>query len=167
MHQKGIINKLYNEFKKDIDTLQVYDTPLTSHHSVTAVEEGEESLNDDDQKKYQCGVGTLIYLTKFSRPDLSNAVRELSKNMGRANKSSMKQLKRAVKFTCDSIDTGLEMKPLKKELTWTLQCYSDSYWGGDKINRRSVTGWVILLNGCLISWGSKQQGFVTLSSSEA
>ena len=45
--------------------------------------------------------------------------------------------------------------------------YSDSDWAGDKDNRRSVTGYMLFLNGVLIAWKSKLQRTVALSSSEA
>ena len=45
--------------------------------------------------------------------------------------------------------------------------YSDSDWAGDKDTRKSVTGFLIFLNGVLIVWRSKSQKAVALSSSEA
>lgn len=48
-----------------------------------------------------------------------------------------------------------------------LVAYSDSNWAGDSIDRRSTCGFNIFLNGCLISWSSKKQSIVALSSSEA
>ena len=44
---------------------------------------------------------------------------------------------------------------------------SDSNYAGDKDTRRSVTGYAIYLNGCLIAWKSKSQRSLTLSSLEA
>ena len=81
----------------------------------------------------------MIYLTKFSRPDLSNSVRELRKNMTRERKNKFNQLLRAIKFTKDMEEIGLLLKPATKtKLTWYLECFSDSYWGGDKDNRKSI-----------------------------
>ena len=54
-----------------------------------------------------------------------------------------------------------------KEYLWVLRAYSDSDWTGDPDDRRSITGFCIFLNGCLISWKSRGQKTVTLSSSEA
>ena len=50
---------------------------------------------------------------------------------------------------------------------WKLNTYVDSDWAGDKNDRRIVTGWCIFVNKSLISWGSRSQKNVTLSSSEA
>ena len=41
----------------------------------------EDKVNAEDHETYRSGVGTLLYLTKHSRPDISNPVRELSKTM--------------------------------------------------------------------------------------
>jgi hypothetical protein len=45
--------------------------------------------------------------------------------------------------------------------------YSDSDWGGDPETRGSVTSIAVFINGCLISWISKAQKAISLSSSEA
>ena len=50
---------------------------------------------------------------------------------------------------------------------WNLVLYSDSDWAGDKNDRRSVTSFLVFLNGVLIDWRSKSQKATSLSSSEA
>ena len=50
---------------------------------------------------------------------------------------------------------------------WTLKAFSDSDWDGANDDRRSITGYCIYLNGCLISWKSRGQKHVTLSLTEA
>ena len=44
--------------------------------------------------------------------------------------------------------------------------YSDSDWAGDHDDRHSTTGNVFLLNGGIVSWLSKKQAVVALSTSE-
>ena len=44
----------------------------------------------------------LLYLVKFSRPDTSNAVRELSKVMDGATPARMKNVLRTIKFIMDT-----------------------------------------------------------------
>ena len=55
----------------------------------------------------------------------------------------------------------------KEGSQWTLKAFSDSDWAAVKDDRRSITGYCIYLNGCLISWKSRGQKHVTLSSTEA
>ena len=68
MTQQYIINKLIQEYQDDIKNLPCKDIPLASHESIVTVKEEENLLNEADQKRYQCGFVTMIYLTKFSRP---------------------------------------------------------------------------------------------------
>ena len=48
-------------------------------------EEGNQ-INEKQQQEYQSGVGTLLYLTNHSRPNIANAVHESSKSMDGASK---------------------------------------------------------------------------------
>ena len=52
------------------------------------------------------GVGTLLYLTKHSRPDITNAVRKLSKSMDGVSKLKLRELRRVAKFVLDTQDLG-------------------------------------------------------------
>jgi hypothetical protein len=118
---------------------------------------------------YRSGVGMLLYLVKHSRPDIANAVRELSKCMTGANAAAYKELLGVIKFVLDTRDYyGLKLAPKWRDaMLWELMIYSDSDWTGDKDNRRLVTGFVIFLVGVPIMWRSKAQGSVALSSTEA
>ena len=49
----------------------------------------------------------------------------------------------------------------------TIQAYCDADWGNDTDERKSTTGYVIMINGCLVIWNSKKQSTVALSSAEA
>ena len=60
--------------------------------------EGEKLISDTEQKRYRSGVGMLLYLVKYSRPDISNAVRELSKVNDGATKGHYKNLLRVIKY---------------------------------------------------------------------
>ena len=48
-----------------------------------------------------------------------------------------------------------------------ILAYSDSDWGGNHDDRRSTTGYIIKIAGSVISWSSKRQSAVALSSCEA
>lgn len=109
----------------------------------------------------------LLFLIKHSRPDLCNAVRELSKCLDGASDGAYKEMLRVIKYVMDTRSKGLRMEPTMGELEWKLLVYSDSDWANDKETRRSVGGYMIFLNGVLISWRSKMQRVVSLSSAEA
>ena len=56
-------------------------------------------------------VGMLLYLVKYSIPDVANAVRELSKSMDGSTLAGMKELKRVVKYAIDTEEYGLKSMP--------------------------------------------------------
>jgi hypothetical protein len=48
-----------------------------------------------------------------------------------------------------------------------IEAYSDADWGGDHNDRKSTTGFIILINGSVVGWTSKKQATVALSTAEA
>jgi hypothetical protein len=111
----------------------------------------------------------LLYLVKHSRPDIANAVRELTKSLDCAAPAAFKEMLRVIKHILDTKTLGLRIQPDWRgdKLQWYIVMFSDSDWAGDKENRRFVTGFVLFLCGVPIIWRSKQQKSVALSSSEA
>jgi hypothetical protein len=82
--QPHLINKLIDKFGNEISSKRVYETPGILRFKVTCPDEDCNSISESLQKNYRSGFGMLLYLIKYSRPELSNAVRELSKCMDRA-----------------------------------------------------------------------------------
>ena len=109
----------------------------------------------------------MLFLVKHSRPDISNAVRELSKSNSKANYAHYKQMLQAVNYVLKSRNRILKFMPTSEKDKWEFQCMCDSDYAGDKDNRLSVTDYCIYINGCLISWKSRAQKCQTLSPPEA
>ena len=80
----------------------------------------------------------LLYLVKHTRPDLTNATRELTKVMDGATQAAMKELLRVLKFAIDTKEYGLKVKPsslVKTDGLWTIELFSDSDYAGDSETR--------------------------------
>ena len=104
---------------------------------------------------------------KHTRPDLANAVRELSKVMDGANESHMKALLRVIKFVEVTRGYKLVFELDESGEAWKMVAYSDSDYAGDSDDRKSISGYIIYLFGCCVAWRSKGQKSVSLSSTEA
>jgi hypothetical protein len=90
---------------------------------------------------------------------------QLAKVMDGANQAQEKELKRMIGYTIQTKEKSLKIEA--KTNTWDIVAYSDSDFAGDKDDRKSITGYVIFVSGSAISWKSKSQPCVTLSSTEA
>jgi hypothetical protein len=87
----------------------------------------------------------LLYLTKYSRPDLCNDVRELAMCMDKATKGTYLEMLRVIKFVIDTKNFCLRIKPEFKGKIWSLRVFCDSDWAGNSETRISVTGFILYL----------------------
>jgi hypothetical protein len=164
-HQTKKIKSNSEELLKDF---QRYKTPGTPNFGIVHPKKDDPKVSPEDQSIYRSVVGSLLYLTKHSRPDIANAVRELLKCMDGATPSVFKEMKRLAKFVMDTDDYGLKVLPtISRAKKWKMTVYTDSDWAGDKDNRHSVSGYAIFLSDTVILWKSKLQKPLALSSSEA
>ena len=98
LSQPDLIKKMLKKFGDKTRNMKEYETPAPSGTHIIRCRDDEAKLSEEEQAEFRSGVGSLLYLLKHSRPDLSNSVRELSKLMDGANKAHQKALFRAIKF---------------------------------------------------------------------
>ena len=168
--QPDIIKKLEKKFGEKVKKGLNYKTGGTPGKGVLRPQTDEEKVDKETHNEYRSGVGLILYLVRKSRPELSNAVRELSKVVDGPTKEAVSEMYRVIKFILDTKNLGLKLEPeIPKdwEFEWTLEMFSDSDWAGDKDNRKSVSGYILFLLGVPITWKSRQQKTVSLSSSKA
>ena len=165
--QPHLIQDLESKFWEMVKHLTSYRTPGTPGAGITKPTEEQLRLEPDAQEMYRSGVGMLLFLVKHTRPEISNAVRELSKVVSGASKYAMKEFMRTTKYVLDTKEFGLKLDVNSTDEKWEMVVYTDSDYAGDKETRRSVTGFIIYLRGVPVSWKSRGQKCVTLSSTEA
>ncbi|XP_055527164.1 uncharacterized protein LOC129719780 [Wyeomyia smithii] len=109
-------------------------------------------------------VGGLQFVAQCTRPDISHAVSIVSSfcsNPGFAHWTAAKRILRYLK------GTKHEKLTYRRNEDTDFYGYSDADWGNDPDTRRSVSGYVFLQNGGAVSWNSKRQSTVALSTTEA
>jgi hypothetical protein len=116
-----------------------------------------------DPAAYRRLVGRLIYLT-ITRPDITYSVHVLSRFMHEPRVHHMVAALRVVRYLKSCPGQGLL---LHTGNDLSLRAFCDSDWAGCPITRRSTTGYCVFLGKSLISWRTKRQKTVSLSSAEA
>ena len=110
-----------------------FSTPDTPHKGILPNTQKYTKISYDIQKRYRSGVGFLIYLAKHSRPELFDAVRELSKCMDEASMITNKALLHTIKYAIDTKDYCCQMRPDGNiNEPRELSGYSDADHAGDK-----------------------------------
>lgn len=114
---------------------------------------------------YQRAIGSINWASVCTGP-LAHTVSVLSQYMILSNPGprhiiAMKRVFRYIKWT---IDLGLMYH--RAQISGPLYDYSDTDWAGDIDTRRSTSGYLFIYGGGAISWGSKWQRTVALSSTE-
>ena len=118
-----------------------------------------------DVRKYREAVGSLIYLTVCTRPDLSFIVSKLSQYFSEPTEEQWVTVKHVLRYLKGTVDKELCYKKCE---ALGIQAYSDADWAADN-DRRSTTGYCVSLSkdGTLVSWKTKKQPTVALSTCEA
>ena len=159
---------MQEQFGDKIDSKSTFGTPGTPSFRILRSLELVEYVDKAKQSKKGNGVGMLLYLVKHTRPDITNCTQELLKVRGKAMTSADKEMMRIIKFVLDTQDYGLRFEPdAVIDNKWTLTIYTDSDYAGDKETQISLTGYILFFMGVPLTWKSKSQRRVTLSSSEA
>jgi hypothetical protein len=144
-----------------------FNTPAAPGNILYKPKEGDVLVSPEEQNLYRSGTGKLLYLVKMSRPDIANCVRELSKHMGKTTSDHLKALDRVLGYVMKTQDYGIKLHASQSTKEIDVVAYADATYATDQDNRKSVTGYLIYVNGSLIMWKSKMQESVTLSSTEA
>ena len=123
-----------------------------------------EDSESTDREQFQSAVGSLLYLSTMTRPDITYAVSNVAKFCANPAKEHWTAVKRIMRYLVGTMYLGLLYK--KNELKSCVE-FSDVDWAGDLDDRKSTSGYIFQLSGAAISWRSKKQACVALSTAEA
>ena len=160
VNQKKHISKAVRAFS--LSEAKPVQTPLDCN---TLNLQGSTEMTD--KKLYQKLIGILNYISQCTRPDVAFCVGYLARRVTHATIGDLKQAKRVLTYLRDTSTWGLEY-PIQDidPQGVKLEMYVDaSFANGDE--RKSICGYVIRLESSILSYKSKQQPFVTLSSTES
>jgi hypothetical protein len=142
-------------------------TPLDVNQKLTsdmAAEMSQEEKEIMERTPYREAVGSLMYLMVSTRPDLAAAVQIVSRFATNPAPAHWKAVQRVLQYLQYTKDHGIKFQ---KQGNTEITGYCDSDWAGCNDTRRSTTGYLFKLGGAAISWCSRRQKSVALSSCEA
>lgn len=116
-----------------------------------------------DQTLFREMLGSLLFLSTQTRPDISTTVGLLSRHASNPRALHMVGLKRILRYLKRTIDFGLHMS-VKGE---RMVAFADADWGGDATDRKSTSGHLIQVGGCTVLQRTRKQNIVTMSTAEA
>lgn len=149
-----MIERLLKHF--DMDNCNGVSTPMTVGFQI-----GENTL--DKAVPYRELICSLMYIAVMSRPDIQYSVSLLSRVLDKPTAQAWKEAKRILRYLQATKDLSLTFSKGEKMLIG----YSDADWAGDKQSRKSVSGFISFYCGNPISWFSKKQSCVALSTAES
>jgi hypothetical protein len=134
-------------------------TPMGSSQKLCKDEEGKSV----DHTLYRSMIGSLLYLTA-SRPDIMFSVCLCARYQADPKESHLTAVKRIIRYVSGTINLGLNFT---RDTNTNLVGFSDSDWAGSMDDRKSTTGGCFYLGNNLVSWFSRKQNCVSLSTAES
>jgi hypothetical protein len=150
---KQILKKYGMEDSKPVCTPMVTGCSLSANDESAAVH----------QPTYRSMIGSLLYLTG-TRPDIMHAVGIVGRFQANPKETHLQAVKRIFKYLQGTQNYGL-WYPRDTDLT--LHAYTDADWAGSVDDRKSTSGGAFFMGSRLVSWFSKKQSSIALSTAEA
>lgn len=157
INQAKYVKDLLKRF--GIDDSKTKSTPMSTTTKLDKDEKGKEV----DIKIYRGMFGSLLYL-RASRPDIMFSVCLCARFQSCPKESHLLAIKRIFRYLSGTIDLRLWYS---KGTHIYLTCYSDADFTSYKVDRKSTSRTCNLLGHSHVSWFSKKQNSVALSTTEA
>jgi len=168
--QPVLVQSFVDEF--GITDVKAPKTPAPAGQVLRKAEE-KDCMKGESQTNYRKGVGKLLHLMKWSRPEIMNSVRDLSRFMTTgASLAHKKAMETAMRYVVGTPERGLLLKPYgvwkgNADFPFVITGRSDSDHAKCPDTRKSVTGYTAFLCGAPFKFRSVMQNVVALSVTEA
>jgi hypothetical protein len=164
--QKDYVESILKKYNMETTGTRSAKTPFAPG---TKLQKFEETATDEDKLTYQGMVGSLMYASTCTRPDLAYATSTLSRfNNNNPGPMHFAAIKHVLRYLSGTTNYGITYRSGKEaQANLDFHGYCDSDWAGDEDTRRSTSGFVFLMTEGAVSWRSRRQNTVATSSTEA
>lgn len=162
--QEAYIRKMLEKFKM-MDCKPV-STPNDPNQKLTKEDlpMGDDEANEMSKVPYKEAIGSLLYASQATRPDIAYAVGLVSRFCQQPRRIHWVAVKRILRYLRGTLSAKLVFS---KKGDPNVEGYSDADWANEADDRRSITGNIFKFQSGPISWQSKKQRTVALSTTEA
>lgn len=160
IHQRGQIKDVLARF--GMSECKPVSTPMDAN--VKLSRNSTSGASTEPRVPYRELIGSLMYIAMGSRPDIAHAVSRLSTFNDCHQPEHWVAAKRVLRYLKGTLDYGVSYSRTKDD---SLIGYVDSDWGNCPDDRRSYSGYAFKLAGAAVTWESRKQRTVALSSTEA
>jgi hypothetical protein len=164
IHSNSYVNKIVK--REGLEKAKPKASPLPAHLRITKNDRADE-IDLEVKSNFQRVLGQLSYLATWTRPDLSYSASSLGRVSHSPLPYHLKMARRVIAYLKRDPTLGLKWKkPEVIEYLNVLLIYSDASWAQED-GYCSQSGFIAMLNSAPVHWGSNQQEFPALSSTEA
>jgi hypothetical protein len=158
--QEGLYLSQSRYIEKVLERFNMSDCKKIATPAITPNSEESEKLGNE--VPYKAAIGSLNFIATRTRPDISYAVGHVARHMHSPTKNDWIAVKRIFRYLQATKNLRLKFSAEHSELIG----YSDASYAPMADDRKSTSGYIFISNGP-ISWKSKKQSIVALSSMEA
>ena len=163
-------------------------TPMASELRLMRLEQHDPSVNPEECMNgisFRSVLGSVLYISTSTRPDIAFPVNLIARHVTGIGPEHVKALLRVVKYLNGSQSWGIRYHcpelpvqpmqtvgyqsathPCDPHGNHLMRCYADADYAQSE-NRKSTTGFTIVMNGGPICWRSSRQKIIAQSTAEA
>ncbi len=162
LSQTAYIEKILVHF--NLSDAKPLGSPITPGTNLSKEDAPADPTEAARMKKtpYCEAIGSLMYTAVATRPDISYAISTLSQFLENPGEAHWQAVKRVFRYL-----SGMKTHAL----TYGIECHNlvgfTDADGASQEHRHAISGFAFLLDGAAVSWGSRKQELITLSTAEA
>jgi hypothetical protein len=158
IHQQGYIERMAEKY--GLKHTKRCNTPMTPGSKL----HNYENETRIDQTVYRKIIGSILYVSVATRPDITFALSQLARYSQDPRITHYKAAMRLLQYLFNTRKTRIVYRQSTGPF---IQSYSDASWKSCKTTKRSQSGYITFAHGGPVLWNSKRQNFIATSSASA
>jgi hypothetical protein len=169
--QQSYIRSIVSKFRQ-IDAKPAH-TPLDVGNHLSKADcplPGSDEQRAMVSVPYLQAVGAIMFVMLATRPDIAFAITKLAQFSHNPGMKHWRAVQRVLRYLHTTMDLGITYgndKVNSSPSNLKIVAYCDADWASDRDDRRSVSAYLVAINGAVIAWRAQKQQTVAQSSVEA